>query len=239
MPKPSSKTKSAPKKVTTAAKTGLSQATKNWITIILLLMYFSISYMGLIGIVLNLIGVILMWKWTSWKKWLKIVITIPFVLMVALPPIFLAVYIFAYRPYMVSGDAMMPNYSNGEYVMTTIQRNGSTAIKRNDVIVFVSPTDNKKDFIKRVIGLPGETVMIKEGSVYINGKKLDESAYVTAGIKTDPGQFLKEGETKQVPPRSYFVLGDNRQFSSDSREWGFLSQKKIISFVDFCYWNCK
>ena len=100
-------------------------------------------------------------------------------------------------------------------------------------MVFSAPPDPEKDFIKRVIGVPGDAIELRDGSVYLNGSLLDESEYISEGIKTYPGSFLRDFEEVRVPEGEYFVLGDNRPESSDSREWGFVPKKNIIgeSFV--------
>src|SRR6185437_12695086 len=89
---------------------------------------------------------------------------------------------------------------------------------------------------KRVIGTPGDTVMLQDGDVYLNGKKLDQSAYLKSTVKTYGGSFLKDGETITVPPDEYFVMGDNRPYSSDSREWGFVKRSAFIGESLFIYW---
>ena len=87
--------------------------------------------------------------------------------------------------------------------------------QRGDVIIF--KYSDTQDFIKRVIGLPGDKVMLKDGHIYINDQLLDESAYLSNSIYTNGGEFLHEGETITVPDNEYFVCGDNRPHSSDSR----------------------
>lgn len=122
--------------------------------------------------------------------------------------------------------------------MTKVVRPNNIVVERDDVIIFKSPKNPEVEYIKRVIGLPGETVMLKSGEVYINGKKLDESKYLSPGVQTYAGAFLAEGQTQTIPAGQYFTLGDNRPHSSDSREWGFVPQENIISKASFCYWNC-
>lgn len=131
---------------------------------------------------------------------------------------------------------MFPTFKNGEYILTNLIALKTNGVQRGDVIVFVAPTDHEKDFIKRVIGLPGDTVLLKDGYVYLNGKKLDESAYLKSEVKTFGGAFLKDGEPYTVPADNYIVFGDNRPFSSDSREWGLLATKAIIGKSFFVYW---
>lgn len=158
-----------------------------------------------------------------------------FGLPIAAVTVFLIVYLFFFRPFQIAGNAMNPNYVNGQYYLTSI--NFGTP-QRGEVIIFKSPTNVNKDPIKRVIGLPGDTIMLQGGSVSLNGQLLDESKYLSPDVKTYAGAFLQEGQTVTVPDQEYIVLGDNRPYSSDSREWGFLPRKNIISKVAVCYWRC-
>jgi signal peptidase I len=119
------------------------------------------------------------------------------------------------------------------------------AIKRRDVIVFKFPEDPERDFIKRVIGLPGETVELKEKKIYIDGKPLDEP-YVH--FLEPPRTAAEFGEVTSadlrerygpvtVPPDQYFVMGDNRDNSEDSRYWGFLPRDYIKGKALVIYWS--
>ncbi len=107
--------------------------------------------------------------------------------------IFVLTYIFLFRPFQVSGNSMYPTYKDHEYILTNIIGLRVGNVHRGDVIVFRAPPDKERDFIKRVIGLPGETISLQEGFVYINGKKLDESKYLDAAVRTYGGAFLKDG----------------------------------------------
>lgn len=149
---------------------------------------------------------------------------------------FVVVYMFLFRPFEVKGESMFPNLHDSQYLITNVisQRLGNP--KLGDIIVFKAPTEPDKDFIKRVIGVPGDTVSVKDGFVYLNGKKLDESAYLKPEVKTYGGSFLKEGDEITVPQGYFFALGDNRSYSSDSREWGFVPKKNIIGTSFFVYW---
>lgn len=100
--------------------------------------------------------------------------------------------------------------------------------KREDIVVFNFPNDPKRDFVKRIIGLPGEMVSIKNGEVFIDGLGLDEP-YISAKDSDNMKPIL-------VPPNSYFVLGDNRYVSSDSRHWGSVSIDQIVGKVLMRYW---
>lgn len=150
--------------------------------------------------------------------------------------IFLVIYIFLFRPFQVSGESMFPTFKNKEYILTNLITLRFADPKKGDVIVFKAPTDAEKDFIKRVIGTPGDSVFLKEGFVYVNGKKLDESAYLGSDVQTYGGSFLKEDEPVTVPTDTLLVMGDNRPFSSDSREWGFLKKSSVIGKSFFVYW---
>jgi len=150
--------------------------------------------------------------------------------------IFVVIYAFLFRPFQVNGRSMFPNYQDGEYILTNLISLRFEPLKRGDVIVFQAPPDAEKDYIKRVIGLPGEKVMIKGGYVYINGAKLDESSYLASDVMTSQGSFLTEAKTITVPQDNYFVMGDNRPESSDSRAWGFVPKQKLIGKSFFVYW---
>src|SRR5438552_1097510 len=120
-------------------------------------------------------------------------------------------------------------------------------IKRNDVLVFKFPEEPERDFIKRVIGLPGETVELKEKKVYINGKMLDEpfvhflSAPSTSGVpefnEVTSFDVRERYGPVTVPPNQYFMMGDNRDNSQDSRYWGFLPRDLVKGKALVIYWS--
>lgn len=168
------------------------------------------------------------------KIWLFFVDTAQTVLFAA--AIFFVIYIFLFRPFQVSGESMYSSFENKEYILTNIIALKIGEPKRGDVVVFKSPTDQSKDFIKRVIGTPGDTVYLQDGYVYVNDKQIDESEYLDPGVKTRGGTFLREGEKKTVDEGHYLVMGDNRTNSSDSREWGLLERSAIIGKSLLVYW---
>ena len=143
---------------------------------------------------------------------------------------------FLFRPFQVNGASMFPNFKDREYVLTNLISLRFNDPIRGDVIVFKAPPDPEKDFIKRVIGVSGDTVMVKNGSVYVNNQILDESKYLASDVKTYGGYYLKEGAEITVPQDEFFVLGDNRPFSSDSREWGLVRKDELIGRSFFVYW---
>ncbi len=150
--------------------------------------------------------------------------------------IFLVIYIFLFRPFQVSGQSMFPTFKDKEFILTNLITLRFHDPKRGDVLVFHAPPDPEKDFIKRVIGLPGDTVYLKDGFVYVNNSKLDESPYLKSDVRSYGGSFIKEDTPIKIPSDDYIVMGDNRPFSSDSREWGFLPKDKIIGESLFVYW---
>lgn len=150
--------------------------------------------------------------------------------------VFLVIYVFLFRPFEVKGESMYPNFYDKEYVLTNLISLRLQDPKVGDVLVFKAPPDPEKDYIKRVIAIPGDTVSIKDGLVYVNGKQLDESGYLSSTVKTYSGAFLADGETITVPKDEYFVMGDNRVYSSDSREWGFVKKSELIGNSFFVYW---
>lgn len=149
---------------------------------------------------------------------------------------FVVVYMFLFRPFEVNGDSMFPTFHTREYLITNIISLRFSDPRLGEVVVFKAPNDPGKDFIKRVIGVPGDEVELGDGQVYLNGKILNESRYLSSEIKTYGGSFLKDGESVVVPEGHFFVMGDNRPFSSDSREWGFVPKKNIIGISLFLYW---
>lgn len=149
--------------------------------------------------------------------------------------IFALVYLFLFQPHQVDGQSMEPNFSNGEYILTDKVSYRIGDPKRGDVVVFHSPQDERVDFIKRVVAVPDDEVMLKGGYLYLNGEKQDES-YIKDPGAVSPGRFLRDGASVTVPPGQYMVMGDNRLHSSDSREWGFVTKGGIVGRAFFRYW---
>ncbi len=150
--------------------------------------------------------------------------------------IFVVVYRFLFQPHQVKGNSMYDNFHDGEYLLTDKVSYRFHEPARDDVIVFKAPGNEDYDYIKRVIGLPGDKVEVKGGHVFLNGQQLDESGYLDPRIVTHAGVFAKEGQTVTVPQTEYFVMGDNRNNSSDSREWGLVPQANIVGKAWVRYW---
>jgi signal peptidase I len=129
---------------------------------------------------------------------------------------------------MVDGTSMLPGLKNNQYVLVNKLAYLFHVPERGDVIVFHWPVDTNKDLIKRVIGVPGDVIVIDRTTVRVNGVLLKEP-YIMA--PANPA-----GNTWVVPPNDYFVMGDNRQVSDDSRDWGFVPKSYIIGKAVFVYW---
>ena len=140
--------------------------------------------------------------------------------------IFFFVYIFLVQPHRVKGDSMYPNFLDGELLLTEKVSYRLYKPQRGDVIVFKAPNANV-DYIKRIIGLPGETVRVEDGTVYVNDQKVNEP-YET--------QKTQGNETTTLSKNEYFVLGDNRNASADSRTFGPILRDTVKGKVWLVYW---
>lgn len=142
-------------------------------------------------------------------------------------------YLFLFTPHEVLGRSMFPTYKNGEYLIANKIVYQLHDPQRGDVIIFKYSAT--QDYIKRVIGLPGDTIAIQDGRYVINGKLLDESDYLADTVFTDGGAFLAEGTEITVPEGEIFVSGDNRPHSSDSRTFGTVPIESVKGKVWLVY----
>ena len=142
------------------------------------------------------------------------------------------VILFLYRPVKVEGTSMMPSLFDQErlFINQFSYKFGLGQVKRGDTVVFLYPEDPTKSYIKRVIGVPGDTVAVEDGYVLVNGKKLVEN-YVPKEYRDD-----RSYSPTLVPPGDYFVLGDHRDSSNDSRAWGFVPRNYIYGKAVFVFW---
>lgn len=156
---------------------------------------------------------------------------------------------FVFQPVRVDGPSMQPNLVNNERVLCLKQ----SKIHRGSVIVFnangVDPQVSvKTDYVKRVIGVPGDTVQSKNGNIYVNGKKTNQDYISMDQRKAGTGNWtlktiskrnnwLKDSGATKVPDGEYFVLGDNRTVSNDGRYWGFVPKDKIDGVVKVGFWS--
>lgn len=169
---------------------------------------------------------------------------------------------FVFSPVVISGHSMDPTLQNGERVIALKQ----AKVKRFDIVTLQAPDNPKEEYVKRVIGLPGDTVEVKNDELYINGRKYNEPflddyekklkdgtlaneyepAYkdLVMNAKTFTNNFSLQtlestGGKAKVPKGYYFVLGDNRLISKDSRYFGFVKQSAIDGVVEFAFWPLK
>ena len=174
-------------------------------------------------------------KSSFWSTIVDIIETI-----VVAAAIFVVVYLFLLQPHQVRGASMEPNFRDGEYILTDKISYRFNEPKRGDVIIFKAPTNPDVDFIKRIVALPGEKVEIKNNTIIIfnsdhpKGFTLSEPYEIMEPIAG--GSYLREGKVVEVPENNYFVFGDNRTHSFDSREWGPLSKEAIIGKAWVRYW---
>jgi signal peptidase I len=162
-----------------------------------------------------------LWGALSWFRDLAFSVLIAVILIV-----------FIYQPVKVEGTSMMPSLTDQEriFINKFTYRFGLGSIQRGDTVVFWWPPDPTKSYIKRVIGLPGDSIRIENGQVFVNGKALVEE-YVPDDYRDN-----SSWGPKIVPPDDYFVLGDHRSSSSDSRTWGFVRRTDIYGKAVFVYW---
>jgi signal peptidase I len=140
------------------------------------------------------------------------------------------IIVFLYQPVRVEGTSMLPMLRDQDRLFINKMAYRVGEIHRGDVVVFLYPHDHSKSYIKRVIGLPGDDLRIDHGVVYVNGKRIAES-YVPARFSDERSQ-----PTMLVPEHEYFVMGDHRSISSDSRDFGPVDRGLIYGKAAFVYW---
>lgn len=157
--------------------------------------------------------------------------------------VFVLLYLFVAQPNEVKGSSMYPNFEDKQFLLTDKISYQLGQPQRGDVVVFKAPAgeacaEDECEYIKRVIGLPGDRVMVKEGQVYLNGQLLNQT-FLPKEFVTDPGAFCQEGVEKLVPAGQYLVFGDNRPHSRDGREFGPIKKELIVGRAFFKYWPPK
>jgi signal peptidase I len=140
------------------------------------------------------------------------------------------IIVFLYQPVRVEGTSMLPNLEDHDRLFINKLAFRVGEVQRGDVVVFQYPRDHSKSYIKRVIGLPGDQVAIDHGRVILNGKPLKEP-YVPARYSDDRSQ-----PAMVIPDDQFFVMGDHRSISSDSRDFGPVDRELIYGKASFVYW---
>jgi len=140
------------------------------------------------------------------------------------------IVVFVIQPVKVEGTSMQPRLVDQERIFVNRFLYRFTEIERGDIVVFWYPRDRSKSFIKRVLGVPGDEVEIRDGALYVNGSKVDEP-YLRPDFRDH--DYLRR---QTVPPDQFFVLGDHRNSSNDSRNWGFVPRSLIYGKAVFRYW---
>jgi signal peptidase I len=140
------------------------------------------------------------------------------------------IILFLYQPVKVEGNSMQPNLEDQERIFINKFVYRIEAIEHGDVVVFRYPRDPSKSYIKRVVGVPGDRVRVAGGRVYLNGQALTEE-YVSGD-----GLDLRSYPEVVVPENSYYVMGDHRLMSNDSREFGPVHERYIYGKAVFVYW---
>lgn len=148
--------------------------------------------------------------------------------------ILVMVYLFLFSPQEVSGRSMEPSFYNAQFLLTNKIVYKLRDPQRGEIVIFKSPANKDVDFIKRVIGMPGDTVKISGGKVFVNRKEITEP-YLAPGTYTYGESFLSENVEYTVPDGTYFLFGDNRPHSSDSREFGPIGKADFIGMVMLRY----
>ncbi|MEI7998108.1 MAG: signal peptidase I [Candidatus Omnitrophota bacterium] len=127
------------------------------------------------------------------------------------------------------------NWPKSLEFLSKIRLPGFGQPQRGDIVVFVYPEDRTKDFIKRLIGIPGDQIEIRDGGIFINGQQVMDPR-IKNTYYYNRGDFGQEGVSITVPPGHYFMLGDNSGSSHDSRYWGFIDQYDIVGKADLLFW---
>ena len=152
----------------------------------------------------------------------------------------LVIRTFIFGPYKIPTGSMKPTFMEEDKIFVEKVSYRFHEPARGDIIVFKYPLDRKKDFVKRLIGLPGDSIEIREGVVLINGKPLTDAPFsLNHYYNVEEWKYGKSGQIIKVPPGSYFALGDNSAHSADSRQWGFIPRKDIIGKAVMIWWPPK
>jgi signal peptidase I len=162
------------------------------------------------------------------KEWVE-----PIIIAIVLA---LIIRTFVVQAFKIPTGSMRPTLIEGDRILVNKFIYRFTQPKRGDVIVFISPEDKKKDFIKRLVGLPNEEIQIVNGAILVNDSPVDENSVLKNQHYYNRGDFGAENQNIKVPNDAYYVLGDNSISSRDSRYWGFMPKKYLLGKAILIYW---
>lgn len=168
------------------------------------------------------------WMHQKWKDWGE-----PFIVAAILAII---IRTFLLGPYKIPTGSMRPTFLEGDRIFVDKVSYRFHEPERGDIIVFKYPVDEKKDYVKRLVGLPGDELEIRDGKLVINGELMEEEPFATHYYYNRADwEYGKPGQIIKVPEGHYFALGDNSAQSSDSRNWGFVPHDNLVGKT-FCIW---
>jgi len=183
-------------------------------------------------------------SWSYWRdEWVKPIL---YALIIAL-----IIRTFIAQPFKIPTSSMVPAFRPGDRIFVNKFIYGAkipfTGIRfpklrdpeRGDIMVFISPVDRKKYLVKRLVGLPGDIVEIKDHRLWINGEAVQEPQILRDIDYYSMGEYATSRGSVKVPPGSYFTLGDNSRNSVDSRYWGFVPKKNVAGKVFLIHWPIK
>ncbi|MFZ5801715.1 MAG: signal peptidase I [Candidatus Omnitrophota bacterium] len=169
------------------------------------------------------------WLYLKWKNWGE-----PF-LIAALLAIVIRTYLMS--PYKIPTGSMKPTFMEGDRIFVNKISYRFHEPERGDILVFKYPFDRRKDFVKRLVGLPGDRISIRQGIVYLNGEALQEPPFADHYYYNRSDWLYGRADTEfKVPAGNFFVLGDNSPQSSDSRHWGFVPRVNVIGKAVLIWW---
>lgn len=169
------------------------------------------------------------WLYEKWKNWGE-----PFLVAAILA---FLIRTFLVGPYKIPTGSMRMTFIEGDRIFADKITYRFKKPQRGDIIIFKAPMDSKKDFVKRLVGLPGDKIVIRDGKLIINGKTFYSPPFSQHYYyNREDWDFGKEGQTIEVPEGKYFALGDNSAQSNDSRNWGFIPAKNVVGKAVCIWW---
>lgn len=169
------------------------------------------------------------WLFEKWKNWGE-----PLLIAAVLA---ILIRTFLFGPYKIPTGSMKPTFMEEDKIFVDKLSYRFHAPERGDIIVFKYPMDRKKDFVKRLAGLPGDQLEIRKGVLFVNGKPMTDPPFSkNTYYNVEDWKFGRSGQIIQVPDGQYFALGDNSAHSADSRQWGFVPRKDLVGKAFMIWW---